>query len=185
MNGIEELRTLHFRLRSGMATWQDCVDWATERLRNDDEGDDLDIVTLAGARKDEVQSLVTQILERYLGAGAISSQVATGKFIVDLYDAYKSGNETALNLDSKIWRLYYDLEQPSWLVMLARNCEYATDIPDFQAPFEEEFEYIANLWRTANTENEFEAAYDSRISRSHDFPAPIQSMHKRPWWKLW
>ncbi|RZJ10259.1 MAG: hypothetical protein EON50_15745 [Acidovorax sp.] len=185
MNAIDELRSLHFRSRTGLASWQDCVDWATERLRHDDEGDDLDVVTLAGARKDEVPPLVTQILERYLGAGALSNQVAAGKFIVDLYDAYKSGEETAVSLDPRIWRVYYDFDQPTWLVMLARNCEYATDIPDFRAPFEEEFEYIANLWRSATTENEFEAAYDSRISRSHDLPALIQSAEKKPWWRLW
>src|SRR5687768_4241653 len=135
MNAIEELRALYFRLRTGLASWQDCVDWATERLRHDDEGDDLDVVTLAGARKDEVLPIVTLILERYLGAGALSNQVAAGKFIVDLHDAYKSGKETAVSLDPRIWRLYYDLDQPSWLAMLARNCEYATDIPAFLAPF--------------------------------------------------
>lgn len=185
MNAIEELRTLHFRLRTGLASWQDCVDWATERLRDDDEGDDLDVVMLAGARADEVPPLVTQILERYLGASALSDHVAAGKLIVGLYDAYKSGNETASSLDPRIWRLYYDLDHPSWLVMLARNCEYATDIPDFQKPFEEEFEYIASLWRNAGTQNEFEAAYDSRISRSHDLPALIQNAEKTPWWRLW
>jgi hypothetical protein len=185
MNAIEELRTLHFRTRTGLASWQDCVDWATERLRHDDEGDDLDVVTLAGARKDEVPPLVTLILERYLGADALSNQIAAGISIVDLHDAYIAGKESAVSLEPKIWRLYYDLDQPSWLAMLARNCEYATDIPDFHAPFEEEFEYIANLWRNAHTESQFEATYDSRISQSHDLQALFQTAKKRPWWRFW
>ena len=104
---------------------------------------------------------------------------------MEMYDAYKSGIETASSLEPRIWRMYYDLDHLSWLGMLARNCEYATDIPDFQKPFEEEFEYIANLWRNASTESEFEATYDSRISRSHDLPALIQGAEKKPWWRFW
>lgn len=178
MNAIEELRSLHFRMRTGSASWKDCVDWAVERLRNNDEGDDLDIAVLAGARKDEVKELVIQIVERYLSESALTNQVAVGKLIVALYDAYKSGSEPAESLDPTFWRLYYDFDHPVWLAMLARNCEYAIDIPAFQKPFEEEFEYIANLWRNAETQIEFEAVYDSRVSKSHDLPTLIRSMDR-------
>lgn len=186
MNAVEELRSLHFRVRTGGANWQDCVNWAMDRLRKDEEGDDLDVVMLAAATvEDEVPPLVTQIVERYLGTGALESQVAAGKLIVDLYDLFKSGRETAATLDPKFWRLYYDLGQPSWLTMLARNCEYATDIPAFEKPFEEEFDYIVGLWRRAGNLAEFEAMYDRRVSNSHDLPTVAVQDAKQPWWKLW
>ena len=176
MNAVAELRALHFRVRVGLATWQDYVAWATERLANDEEGDDLDVVLLSGARKDEAEPLVVQIVERYLGPTALSSHVAAGKFIVYLHDAFLSGSETAISLEPKLWQLFYSFGQPRWLSMLARNCEYATDIPDFQKPFEDEFQYIADIWRNTETEFEFQATYDARLSRLHDLPALIKNV---------
>lgn len=176
MNAVAELRALHFRVQAGLVNWQDYVDWATERLANDEEGDDLDVVLLFGARKHEVEPLVVQIVERYLGPTALSSHVAAGQFIVYLHDAFLSGSETALSLEPKLWQLFYDFGQPGWLAMLARNCEYATDIPDFEKPFEDEFRYIADIWRNSENESEFQAVYDARISRSHDLPALIKNV---------
>lgn len=51
---------------------------------------------------------------------------------------------------------------------LARNCEYATDMPEFEEPFLDELEYIARLWRNAESEAQFNALYDPAVSRSHD-----------------
>lgn len=169
MKNIEQLREIHFQVRFADANWQDYVNWAIERLRNDDEGDDLDIVMLASATfPDEVPSLVLQIVERYLGEGALSDVLAAGKFIVKLHQAYKDGGETTFSLEPKLWRLYYDLGRTDWLMMLARNCEYATDVPDFQTPFDDEFDYISDLWRNSESVIEFTQKYDSSISRSHD-----------------
>lgn len=169
MKNIEQLQRLHFQIRTGDASWKDCIDWAIERLQNDEEGDDLDVVMLAAAtRKHEVVPLVIRIVERYIAPGALGDELAAGKFIVDLHAAYKEGKESATSLEPKLWRLYYDLGQPGWLVMLARNCEYATDVESFQQPFEQEFDYIAELWSTARSLNEFLAKYDQSISRSHD-----------------
>jgi hypothetical protein len=169
MKNIEQLREIHFKVKAGEARWQDYVDWAIDRLRNDDEGDDLDIVILAAATlPDEVPPLVLQIAERYLGDDALNDELAAGKRIVKLHRAYKNGNETAVSLEPKLWRLYYDLAQPDWLMMLARNCEYATDVPDFQGPFDAEFDYIARLWHGSSSLIDFKSQYDSSISRSHD-----------------
>lgn len=169
MQNIEQLQQLHFKVRAGDADWRDCVDWAIERLRKDEEGDDLDVVMLAAATlPDEVPPLVQLIAERYLGQGALNEQLGAGKRVVALHRALKDGQETAVSLEPKLWRLYYDLARPDWLMMLARNCEYATDVPDFQKPFEAEFDYIAGLWLQAKTKAEFDALYDASISRSHD-----------------
>ena len=55
--------------------------------------------------------------------------------------------------------------------MLARNCEYATDLPASIEPFVSEFDYIAGLWGSASTPAEFLAKYSRAVSDSHD------------WWK--
>jgi hypothetical protein len=169
MKNIEKLQKLHFQTRLGGAGWEDCVNWAIERLRNDDEGDDLDIVMLAAAtQEDEVSPLVVRIVERYIAPGALNDELAAGKLVVELFAAYKAKKESISSLEPKFWRLYYDLGQPSWLVMLARNCEYATDTDEFNKPFEDEFSYIAGLWNSARSLAEFLAMYDREISRSHD-----------------
>ncbi len=169
MNGVEQLWALHFRMRTGDANWKDCIDWAIERLRRDEEGDDLDVVMLAAAtRADEVDSLVIQIVERYIAPGALSDEVAAGKLIVELYRAYTEGKESVASLEPKFWRLFYDLGQPGWLVMLARNCEYATDTEPVQKPFDQEFEYIARLWQESSSKEEFLSRYDRKVSDSHD-----------------
>lgn len=169
MNAIEQLQTLHFRMRIGRASWKDCIDWAIARLRRDEDDDDLDVVMLAAAtRAEEVDSLVPQIVERYIGPGALSAELAAGKLIVELYEQYKEGKENATSLESTFWSLFYDLGHPSWLVMLARNCEYATDTEPFQKPFDEEFQYIAQLWRASRSQEEFLSKYDGKVSGSHD-----------------
>ena len=50
MQELTELDIAVFQLRMGFSPAQRCVDWAVERLRLDQEGDDLDIVLLASAR---------------------------------------------------------------------------------------------------------------------------------------
>jgi len=52
--------------------------------------------------------------------------------------------------------------------MLARNCEYATDMDFYEKPFEDEFLYISDLWSKAGTLNEFLDSYDRNISNSHE-----------------
>jgi hypothetical protein len=172
MNRIEELQRLALLIRTESTNWQSCIDWAIERLRNDDEGDDLDVVMLAASTDDdEASALVTTILERYLGPGSLTNEFAAGKLMVEFHALFQAGKESAISLEPKLWRLFYDLGQPTWLMMLARNCEYATDIPAFEKPFLDEFLYIANLWENANTEAEFKEKYDPKKSQSHDFIA--------------
>jgi len=169
MKNISQLQEFYFQCRAGEARWQDCIDWAIARLRGDEEGDDLDIVMLAAAtQRDETEALTKVVVERYLDPSALSDEVAAGKRVVVLRAAFVAGIETAITLDPKIWRLYYDFGQPSWLFMLARNCEYATDMPDFEKPFEDEFAYISSLWSQATSKSDFLLSYDPSVSKSHD-----------------
>lgn len=169
MEQLTELDIAVFQLRMGFAPAERCVDWAVERLRLDQEGDDLDVVLLASARGiDEVLPLAEAIIERYRGAQRLSDQFLAGKYIVALRAAYLAGRESVSSLDAILTRLYRALDYPDWLVMLSRNCEYATDVPDFEQPFEREFDYVAGLWSEAGSAAEFEQRYSRETSSRHD-----------------
>ena len=164
-----ELELECFRLRHGDGQAERCVDWAVERLRLDQEGDDLEIVLLASARGvDEVLPLAEVIIERYRGDARLAEQFLAGKYIVALRAAYLAGRESVSSLDTIFTRLYPALGYPDWLVMLSRNCEYATDVPDFEQPFEDEFHHIATLWAQAESLAAFERVYSRETSNRHD-----------------
>lgn len=169
MQQLSELEQAYFQLRHGYGQPGRCVDWAVERLRLDQEGDDLDIVLLASARGvDEALPLVEAVIARYRGAQRLTEQFLAGKYLVELRDAYLAGRESVQSLDAILTRLYPALDYPDWLVMLSRNCEYATDVPEFEPPFEREFAYIAGLWAEAGSVAEFERRYCRATSNGHD-----------------
>jgi hypothetical protein len=169
MEQISELEAEYFQLRFFYSKGERCVDWAVERLRHDQEGDDLEVVLLASARgRDEVLPLVEIIVERYRGIDSLDEQSLAGKYIVKLRQAYLEGKETVHSLDEKFTQLYAKLGYPNWLVMLSRNCEYATDVPAFEQPFEDEFKYISSLWNNAQNLADFEAQYSRQASDQHD-----------------
>jgi hypothetical protein len=165
MNAISQLWNFYFLLTVGIDSHQACIDWAIERLQADEEGNDLDIVLLAGATKrDEVRPLVADIIERYVGLASLDCELACGKYIASLCQAYQAKKETVESLDEKFTRLNYSLGHLDWLVVLSRNCEFATDMPDFAKHFEDEFEYIANLWASSESRSDFMSQYSRDIS---------------------
>ncbi|PHV50649.1 hypothetical protein CSQ91_05635 [Janthinobacterium sp. BJB301] len=169
MKQLAALEIAVFQLRMGFGHADCCVDWAVERLRRDEEGDDLEVVLLASARGiDEVLPLAEAIIERYRGTQRLSEQFLAGKYIVELRAAYLAGRESVSSLDAIFTRLYPALDYPDWLVMLSRNCEYATDVADFELPFEEEFHYIASLWSQAESLAALEREYSRETSNRHD-----------------
>ncbi|WP_256079324.1 hypothetical protein [Massilia sp. YIM B04103] len=169
MEHIAELEDEYFQLRFFYSKDDSCVDWAVERLRHDQEGDDLEVILLASARgRDEILPLVEIIVDRYRGPERLDDQSLAGKYIVKLRQIYLQGQETIHSLDEKFTQLYSKLGYPNWLVMLSRNCEYATDVPAFVQPFEDEFEYISSLWDASRNLAEFEAQYSRKISDQHD-----------------
>lgn len=169
MEQLTELENAVFQLRMGFGQAGRCVDWAVERLRLDQEGDDLDVVLLASARgRDEVLALADVIIARYRGAQRLDEQFLAGKYIVELRAAYLAGRESVSSLDAIFTRLYPALDYPDWLTMLSRNCEYAIDVPDFEQPFEDEFHYITSLWAQAEDLAAFEREYSRETSNRHD-----------------
>ena len=169
MEQLTELDNAVFQLRTGLDQADRCVDWAVERLRLDQEGDDLEVVLLASARGiDEVLPLAEAIIARYRGAQRLDEHFLAGKYIVELRAAYLAGRESVSSLDAIFTRLYPALDYPDWLTMLSRNCEYAIDVPDFEQPFEDEFHYIASLWAQAEDLAAFEREYSRETSNRHD-----------------
>jgi hypothetical protein len=168
MTKIDDLRRAYFFFTSGIGQADACVDWAIERLQKSEENDDTDIRLLAGSMNEgEVRHVVPRILRKYLGH-SVSDEHLAGKFIADLHQRYRASEITIEELDPILSKLFHRLSMPDWLVMLCRNCEYATDMHPFVKHFEDEFDYIAGLWDKASSLESFMAAYDRTVSNKHD-----------------
>jgi hypothetical protein len=169
MEAISQLHDQYTLLKLGFGSIPSCIEWAMDRLQLDQEGEDLDVVLLAAATTHEdAFPLVEALIARYVGPESLDEQLAAGKFIANLFPAYMAGEETIDALDAKFTKLYSSLGYPDWLVMLSRNCEYATDIDVFLEPFEQEFAYIAELWNFSSNRAEFESKYNREVSNQHD-----------------
>ena len=158
------------KARYGLMEWVGCSEWAVNYLVKNEEQNDEEIILLASSDSDgEMKSLTENILQRYIPAINRNEEYWAGKYIVELHRLYFSKKIDIFVLEKNINNLYYKLGYPDWLVMLARNCEYATDVPAFQKPFEEEFDYIKELWRSSESIDMFNKSYDRQVSNSHDF----------------
>jgi hypothetical protein len=181
MKAIAELQEVHARYRLGLVSYEGLIGWGVARLQNNDEGEDLDVVLLAAsAAEAESVCLAEAILEKY-APSALNLECIAGREIVLLRRRYLSGEIDIDKLDQIIDMLFVNLDYPNWLVMLARNCEYATDVEPFKEPFEKEFEYIASLWERSSSLEEFLSQYSREVSNSHDLlPANNSLQARRP-----
>lgn len=171
MNKIDDLQKDYARYQLGLAVGSSFIDWAIERLEAEEEDNDLEIVLLASARtEEEALPLTEKILHRYMPED-LNLELVAGKEIVHLHSRYLKGELSISNLDDIINNIYVRLNYPNWLVMLSRNCEYATDIDNFKKPFEAEFKYIARLWASSTSVAEFNDAYSRKVSDMHSLPA--------------
>jgi len=169
MKAINELRRDYFLVRTGLGPVSACIDWAIQRLEHNEEDGDRNVTLLAGANSDdEARQLAQTVLNSH--AAGDDDQMAAGKYILELRRAYQAGRESYDTLELKLSTLYRFLGYPNWLVMLSRNCEYATDIPAFREPFEAEFAYISGLWEKVASSEEFHRQYDRAVSNEHDLP---------------
>lgn len=171
MNAIAELERAYIHCRFGLSDASSCIQWGVARLQANEEESDLDVVLLAGVKDgSEALPLAERILQRYLGPRALDEQRVCGKYVSELHRRYEAGKITISEIDTVLSELYPKLSHPSWLVMLCRNCEYATDVEGFVKHFEDEFHYIAHLWDDASSTEEFLSRYDRNVSNSHDIP---------------
>jgi hypothetical protein len=181
MEAIHELLEAFIPLKYNFTKGEGCVKWAGDRLLHDEEENDEDIILLAGATEEgEIKELTSNILEKYIDKSFLEEQYCAGKFIVKLYESYKADSLNIRRLDTIIGWLYVNLGYPSWLTMLSRNCEYATDMEEFRKPYEDEFLYIYETWKNARSTDEFKKNYNRQVSNSHD------ATFLQPWYrKLW
>lgn len=179
MNRIADLQEDHARYMLGFPVGSALIDWAIARLEAHEEGEDLEICLLAGATTEEESLPLTESILRRYNTVALDLEVVAGKRLVSLHSSYHKGELSITDLDQIINNVYVRLEYPSWLVMLQRNCELATDIDAFELPFEQEFDYIAKLWSTSNSVVEFQRVYSREVSNTHDF-APAHDSLKSP-----
>lgn len=169
MKDLDKLQHSYMMHKLGVGDLSDAIDWAMDRLRLDEEGDDLEVVLLAGATDaDEASPYVEIIVRRYCDQSMLDDHLAAGKYVVILHNKYVAGTESVDSLDATFDKLSYRLGHPDWLTMLSRNCEYATDIFAFRQPFEQEFQYIAELWTRASSREEFDNIYSRETSNQHD-----------------
>jgi len=169
MNAVEELQAILAGHNYGLGELKACVDWAVERLSGNEDAGDEDVILLASSVDDsETEELSRKIVRRYLSPNAVNEELLAGRLLVRLYDQYKAGAISIITLEPIVDAMYRKLEYPDWLVMLSRNCEYATDAEPFVKPFEEEFHYVSDLWRQSMSTEDFESKYDRRISNTHD-----------------
>lgn len=169
MEYINQLEYSYFLARSAGGDYRDCIDWALERLRRNEEADDSDVIMLAACEDpEEARTFTELVLERYSGAQALDLELAGGKYLVALRHEYLRGNETVHTLESKLWRLYAHLDHPGWLSVLCRNCRHARAARPYHELFDREFAYLARLWAVASTRRQFESRYSHAISSRHD-----------------
>jgi hypothetical protein len=169
MEAINQLEYSYFLARSAGGDYRDCIDWALERLRRNEEADDADVIMLAASEEpEEARTFTELVIEKYSGFQALDEQLAGGKYLVALRHEYLRGNETVHTLESKLWRLYEHLHKPGWLSVLCRNCRHARAAEPYKELFEREFAYLARLWAVASTRRQFESRYNHAISTRHD-----------------
>jgi hypothetical protein len=169
MEAITQLERSYFLLKSGGGDYRECVEWALDRLRRDEEDDDTDIVMLASSEdRFEVLTFAGHVIERYSGFQALDEQLAAGKYLVSLRHDYLRGLETPHTLESKLQSLYERLQYPGWLAVLCRNCRHAKVALPYRELFEKEFAYLARLWAVAANRHQFESRYHRAVSLRHD-----------------
>lgn len=169
MDSITQLEQSYFLLKSGGGDYRECIDWAMQRLRANEEGDDEEIVLLAASQNpSETLTLAEHVVERYSGLQALDAQLAAGKYLVTLRHDYLRQVETIRTLHSKLQALYARLNYPRWLAVLCRNVRHAREHHEYREFFEREFAYLARLWAVAMSRAQFEARYNHAVSLKHD-----------------
>jgi hypothetical protein len=169
MQAITQLEHSYFLLKSGGGDYRECIDWAVQRLRDNEEDDDEEIVLLAASQgPGETLTLAEHVVERYSGMQALDAQLAAGKYLVALRHDYLRQVETIRTLHSKLQALYTRLNYPRWLSVLCRNVRHAREHHEYREFFEREFAYLCRIWAVATSRSQFEARYNHAISLKHD-----------------
>ena len=146
------------------------IDWAISELLTGVEDGNICILASFNSDDDfEIEYYLDKLLADKPRIGIDESYEVIGEIIIKLSNQYSQKNITIPEIDRIINHIFILTDYVDWLVMLARNCEYATDIDVFLRPFEEELDYIADLWIDYNSYSEFSLKYNRKMSSGHDF----------------
>lgn len=144
---------------------QQYVDWAvSELLRGVDNIDVCLLASTVSNNNDEINLYIKNILGQNSGFSLSEIHEATGRIILDTGEKYYNHQISIIEIEKVIGKLYLSIEENDWLVILARNAEYATDIDYFTTHFENELKYIMSLWRDYPVYSDFIQNYDRNIS---------------------
>jgi hypothetical protein len=71
-----------------------------------------------------------------------------------------AGLESIASLERLLWRLVVAASYPGWLGYLLRACKFVgVNGPDQLEPFERTFEYVADLWASVGSSEEFRGRF--------------------------
>ncbi len=94
MEAIHELLETFIPFKYNFTRGQGCVKWAEDRLLYDEEENDEDIILLSASSDErEIKELSLKILKKYIDKQFLDEEYCTGRFIVKLYEWYKSGSQ--------------------------------------------------------------------------------------------
>lgn len=166
----KELKQSYIEAQFFESAFEKSIEWAITQIVNGT--DDMNINILAGLEPNnyfEIKEYVEKILDEELNVSKEDLEEWAGQYIIELKKLFTDQVIDIWKMDEKISRLYYKLDYPNWMVMLARNCEYATDVEPFEKPFEDELEYITELWTKYPEYSVFIEHYKREISNTHDY----------------
>ena len=167
---LQSLRKIMIENVFGISTYQRCIDWAYGELLRGVEDENVCILASSNTNNlDEVRTYLQKITEKEPNIIKEELYESAGAIIVKVGQEYLDGFIDLNTLENILDNLYINLGYPDWLVMLTRNCEYATDIECFMPPFIKELSYIISLWSEFPKYEVFGKRYDRNISNSHDF----------------
>ncbi len=146
-----------------------CLEWAAERIA---EGDSSPALRALAGREPGDATVIRKDCELILGMDAIADQDMVlewaGRYLAKAGRLFAEGSLGLERIQGPIAKITELLGKPDWLVILARNCEYASGLPAYRAAFEAELKYLSRLWSHAQGIADFLRAYDQRVSSKHN-----------------
>lgn len=146
-----------------------CIEWATERMALGESSPGL--TALAGRDPGDATA-IRKDCELILGMDPFADQAMVlewaGRYLVRAGRLFAEGSLSLEGIQGPIARITEILGKPDWLVILARNCEYALGLPAYRSAFEAELKYLSRLWSHSPGIADFLRSYDQRVSSKHN-----------------
>lgn len=146
-----------------------CIEWAAERRA---AGESSPALSALAEREPGDATAIRKDCEQILGMDPLADQDTllewAGRYLVRAGRLFAEGSLGLEHIQGPIAKITEILGKPDWLVILARNCEYASGLPAYRAAFEAELKYLSRLWSHSPGIADFLRAYDQRVSSKHN-----------------